>query len=319
MITPPSRRRAALTMLLAAVLSAPTAGAVASPADPEGTIVNELVVTAKSGGPAWWRVSTPTSTVFVLGLPGPSPKGLKWDTAMTRRRLQGANELIGPPEVTAGIGDLFALLNARKHFRSKGPMENGLSPDLRARFLTDRAALTRDPKAYSGWTPLVAGLLMAQDFRKKAGVDEREPGATVVRLAHAANVKVVPAGSYRAVPVIRAAESGLGPAGPACLGDVLDEIEVGPARITAAAYGWAHGNVAQALSQQRAYEKCLASLPEGADLPTRVMGDTTDAIAKALAKPGYSVAVVNLRTLLAQGGVLQRLKAKGYMIATPNQ
>jgi hypothetical protein len=312
------RRLPLVAIALALAAGAPAAAQTTHPAtDPEGTVVQELVVTARAGGPAWWRVSSGPSTVFVLGVPESLPKGLRWDTTLTRRRLAGAHELIEPPVVTAGLGDLFALLGARKHFRSKGPMENGLPPDLRARFLAQRARLTNDPRAYSGWTPLVAALLMVFDFRRHAGLEEREPAGTVIRLARGQRVKVVPAGKFRAVSLVRAAETGLAQSGPACLADALDEIEAGAGQVRSAAEGWAHGDVATALSAQRGYEKCLNSLPEGADVANRAMADTTAAIGSALAIPGYSVAVVNLRTLLAKGGVLQRLQARGYAITLP--
>src|SRR5580658_9759697 len=154
---------------LTLAISAPIA---AQTPDPEATIVQELVVTARAGGPAWWRVSSGPSTVYVLGVPEALPKGLRWDMTLTRRRLAGAHELIEPPVVTAGLGDLFALLGARKHFRSRGPMENSLPADLRARFLAERPRLNGDARAYSGWTPLVAALLMVSDFRRHAGLQE---------------------------------------------------------------------------------------------------------------------------------------------------
>jgi hypothetical protein len=303
--------------ILVAVASG--ASAAAPTADPEATVVQELVVTAHSGGPAWWRVSSGTSIVYVLGVPEALPRGLRWDTTVTRRRLTGARELIEPPVVTAGLGDVFALLNARKHFRSKGPMENSLSPGLRARFLAQKPRLNSDPRAYSGWTPLVAALLMVSDFRRKTGLQEREPAGAVTRLAHAQGIRVVPAGAFRAVSLVRAAETGLAETGPACLADALDEIDAGAAQVKSAAEGWAHGDVATALSAQRGYERCLNSLPEGANIASAAMTDTTAAIAAALASPGHSVAVVNLRTLLAEGGVLQRLQARGYAVAKPDQ
>ncbi len=294
--------------------------ALAAPAaDPEATVVQELVVTAHAGGPAWWRVTNGASTVYVLGVPEALPRGLKWDMTLTRRRLAGAHELIEPPVVTAGLGDLFAILNARKHYRSHGPMENTLPADLKARFLATRLRLTGDPRAYSGWTPLVAGLLMVSDFRRRAGLQEREPAGTVTRLARSQGVKVVPAGTFRAVALIRAAETGLALSGPACMADALDEIDAGAGRVKAAAEGWAHGDVAAALTAERGYEKCLNSLPEGADVAGRAMTETTTAIASALVFPGRSVAVVNLRTLLAEGGVLQRLQTRGYAVARPDQ
>jgi hypothetical protein len=43
----------------------------------------------------------------------------------------------------------------------------------------------------------------------------------------------------------------------------------------------------------------------------------TTAIKAALDKPGKTVAAVQLRVLLAQGGVLQRLAADGYDIVSP--
>jgi hypothetical protein len=304
--------------LLAVTLLSPAhAAPPAAAADPEGTVVQELVVTAKAGGPAWWRVSSGAGTVYILGTVDALPKGQAWDTALLRRRLAGANVFIGPPEVTAGLGDIFALLSLRRHFRSRAPVEDTLPADLRARFLADRPRLSRDPHAYSHWTSLAAGLVMVDDFRKQAHLARDEPVGTITRLARAQGVKVTAAGRYKAVPLLRAAEAGLAAAGPACMADSLDEIEAGPARIRIAAEGWTRGDVAAALSAQRGYEKCLASLPEGADVVTTAMADTTTAISAALARPGHGVAAVNLRLLLAQGGVLQRLRAKGYTVTTP--
>jgi hypothetical protein len=309
-------RSLSLLLYLAGLFAAATTTASAQ-ADPEATMVQELVVTSHAGGPAWWRVSTPTSTVYVLGVPESLPKGLKWDRTLLRRRLAGANVLIGPASVSVGLGDVFPLLLARGRFRSHGPMEDGLAPQLRSRFIADRATINPDPRAYSGWTPLVASLLMVSDFRRRAHLQEFEPAASVVRLAKGQGVKVVPAGTYRFLPFVKAAETGLATSGPACLADVLDEVEAGPDLIDKASAGWARGDVATALSAQRGYEKCLSSLPAGADLPLKSMTDTTAAIVAALAAPGHSVAVVNLRTLLAKDGVLQRLKSRGLNVATP--
>jgi hypothetical protein len=312
-------------MALAAALVAGAARAAAPAtrptpaADPEAAVVDELVVTAHGGGPAWWRVSKGGSVVYVLGTAGALPKGLKWDTRLLRRRLAGANSLIGPPQVTAGLGDLFTLLAIRRHFRSRAPMEASLPADLRARFLADRPRLSHDARAYSGWTPLAAGLLMVDDFRRRARLDRTEPAATIAALARDQGVGIIPAGRYKAVPLLRAAETGLDASGPACMADALDEIEAGPDPIRESAEGWARGDVAAALGARRGYEKCLNSLPEGADVITAAMADTTEAIAAALSRPGHSVAEVDLRLLLAQGGVLLRLRARGYAVAAPDR
>jgi hypothetical protein len=51
----------------------------------------------------------------------------------------------------------------------------------------------------------------------------------------------------------------------------------------------------------------------------RVKADQVAAIEAALKKPGHAVAVVQLRPLLAKGGVLDQLRAKGYQVKTPGE
>ena len=308
--------------LRAATLAAALAGgAVAAPAtvDPEATVVDALVVTARLPGPAWWRVSGPASTVYVLGVPGALPKGAAWDQSVTERRLKGANEVILPPTVTAGAGDTIALIGLLAGLRTQAPMEDSLPPALKARYEAARARLGGDPRAYSHWAPALAGLLMVAEWRRKNGLDNAEPAKTVRRLASSDGVKTIPAGTYKAVPVFKAVASQVGQAGPPCLSDALDEIEAGDGPVRAAAEGWARGDIRVALSEQRGYEKCANSIPEGANLTRLAMRDTTGAIAEALAKPGHSVAVVNLRALLAPGGVLQQLQARGFKIGRPDE
>ena len=49
----------------------------------------------------------------------------------------------------------------------------------------------------------------------------------------------------------------------------------------------------------------------------RTKADVVAEIEQALKKPGHSVAVVWLPPLLAQGGVLDQLRAKGYQVKAP--
>src|SRR5512141_651143 len=95
------------SLLAAASLAAAPASAL--PADPEGTLVSELVVQAREPGPPWWRVSRGGSTVYILGVPdGPVPPGVAWDKTVLDRRLTGASAAIGPPALTAGLRDIPA-------------------------------------------------------------------------------------------------------------------------------------------------------------------------------------------------------------------
>jgi hypothetical protein len=77
--------------------------------------------------------------------------------------------------------------------------------------------------------------------------------------------------------------------------------------------------VAGALTAERGFERCVAALPNGADIARRANGDQTAAIVRSLKTPGEAIAVVELRSLVSQGGVLDSLRAQGYAVQTPGE
>lgn len=295
-------------------------GAAAPIEDPEATVVEALVVHAVEPGPAWWRVSDGDSIVYVLGAPeSPMPPGVTWDRRMVERRLTGANALLMDSSVTAGLRDLPALLKIRAQLKSKTPLEAGLSPALRARFVAAREHLGQPASRYAGWTPLVAGALVYGDSRARKTGWTYTRGA-VVQAAKKRRVKVIYAAQYKAVPFARAAIAGLTPAiHQQCLEGALDDIETPEARVRASAAGWARGDVALALTAPRNFDRCLLLLSGGADLWRRQARDDATAIATALKKPGKTVAVIGLRRLLAEDGVLEQLRERGLTVAGPGE
>lgn len=308
-----------LAALVAAVLLAFGGGAVAQE-DPEGTIVEALVVQAIEPGPAWWRVSDGDSIVYILGAPeSPMPPGVTWDKRTVERRLTGANALLMGTSVTAGLRDLPALLKIRAQLKSKTPLEAGLPPALRARFVAARTRLGQPATRYSGWTPLVAGALVYGDSRDRKKGWTYTRGA-VTQAAKKRRVKVSFSAQYKAVPFARTAIAGLTPAiHQQCLESALDDIEVPEARVRASAAGWARGDVALALTAPRNFDRCLLLLSGGAELWRRQSRDDVTAIAAALKKPGKTVAVIGLRRLLAEDGVLEQLEARGFRVAGPGE
>jgi hypothetical protein len=109
------------------------------------------------------------------------------------------------------------------------------------------------------------------------------------------------------------------PAARACLDAVLEQVEAGPGVTVAAARAWAEGDTPGALENERTYERCINMVPGAQVFDARTKADEVGAIEKALTTPGHSVAVVLLRPLLAQGGVLDQLRAKGYQVKTPGE
>jgi hypothetical protein len=106
--------------------------------------------------------------------------------------------------------------------------------------------------------------------------------------------------------------------GRMCFDEVLAQAEAGPEVTRAAARAWAAGDVAGALANERTYERCLAAVTGGRSYDERTKADTAAAIEAALNTPGHALALVPLRPLLAERGVLDRLRARGFTVKAPN-
>jgi uncharacterized protein YbaP (TraB family) len=289
----------------------------AAPNDPDSVLVEELVVVAPDSGPAWWRVSNGTSTVYVLGAPSIAPKRTPWDTTTLQRRLQGASEVILPFQTVrvkfvGSLGAGIALL--RLH--SGTPFEDSLDPTTRTRFIAAREKIGQPAKRYPTHNALAAGLLLAGDYRDHNSLTNADAAKVVKVYAQKAGVRVVQR-SYDLAPLLGAVIHTSQAAGRACLDAVLDQVEAGPGATATAAHAWAVGNTIGALDNERTYERCISMVPGAAAFDQRTKSEQVAAIEEALKTPGHALAVVQLRPLLAQGGVLDQLRAKGYEVKTP--
>lgn len=304
-------------LLLATPLAASSQSPSGLPQDPDAVLVEELVVTAREIGPAWWRVSDADSTVYVMGVPSVIPKGSGWDPSVLERRLEGANLVILPfnnasVNLLTAPGAVVSLLR----LRSSTPFEETLEGPLRARFVTARNRAGQEADRYGTRNGMAAALLLVSDYRDAARLTAADPAKTIGRMAAARGVRVE-AKTYDAAPLLAAVVRTPAAAQRACVLEALAAVEAGPASAEAAARAWAWGRVREALGGERSYERCIAAAPGAANLDARLKADQTASIVAALRRPGHSIAVVQLRPLLAQGGVLDRLGALGYEIRTP--
>ncbi|WP_397419530.1 TraB/GumN family protein [Phenylobacterium sp.] len=320
--------RTFLYSLLALFLAAPAAAqtpagsAPAAPApvldDPNATLVDELVVRGRLPGPAWWRVSDGDTTVYILGAPSLAPKQMQWDRVIFERRLKGANVVILPfinirVRALGSLGTGVALLR----LRSGGPYENRLDPATRARFVAARTRLGQDARRYATTNPLAAGVQLALDYRDGNALTNSDPAKLVRLLAKQAGVRTVEK-TYDLGPQLSGILKTPHALGRMCFDEVLAQAEAGPEVTRAAARAWAAGDVAGALANERTYERCLAAVTGGRSYDERTKADTAAAIEAALNTPGHALALVPLRPLLAERGVLDRLRARGFTVKAPN-
>ena len=299
----------AIVAALALTLAAPF-GAVAQSApveDPEATLVSELIVVAPGGGPAWWRVSKGESVVWLMALPATYvPRDTGWDTIVLERRLRGAKAF---------------LLPATVNFRIRGKTDDGvagtLSPSQTARVARVSANMKRPAGRYATPMPAVGVFRLQRDYANWAKLNA-DTLATIVAKARRARVPV------RRLKIDGGAltPADLAPSRPgvaSCLDSVLDSLEAPVEQYRAAAAGWARGDLRAALAARRdSWSFC----ENGVFVPgtnRRAIDAQLAAIEEALAQPGKAVAVAGMRQLLAEEGILIRLKAKGYQITYPTE
>jgi uncharacterized protein YbaP (TraB family) len=309
----------ALALAAPAWAQVPVTAAKPDPNDPDAVLVEELVVMGRLPGPAWWTVSNGTSTVYVLGSPSLAPKHMDWDRALFERRLAGANVVILPFQdikvtVTGAFGAAFNFMR----LRGGGPFEATLDGAARARFVAARTRLGQPADHYKTRNPLAAGLMLATDYRETTGLTTSDPTKLIKLLAARAKVPTSQR-SYDISPLMGAIVRTPQAAGLACFDEVLAQAEAGPGATHAAAKAWAAGDVRGALANERTYERCIALVPGAQSFDARTKADQVAQIEQALKKPGHAIAVVPLRPLLAQGGVLDQLRAKGFAVTTPGE
>lgn len=290
--------------------------------DVEANTVEELVVRGRLPGPAWWRVSDADTTVYVLGMPDALPKGMGWNQSVLQRRLKGANRLITPPVYQAGANVFAApklLLDLRGATKSRTPLSEILPAALAVRLerATRRAGKRAD--AFQRTSAWFAGVQLADQYRKHVGLDSAEPLRTLRQAARTAGVKSQPAFvvQERASRVVSALKTASPEMGQACVEAAVEEVEAGDAVVRQAAAAWAAGDVRVALGAPRSSDICFAALPDGGTNKRAALGRQADAIAAALKEPGHAVAVLSLRSVLADDGVLDRLRTRGFTVQTP--
>ncbi len=277
-----------------------------------------VVISAQLSGPAMWRLKRGNSEVIVIGIPPVFPKDMGWKTRRVENALKGAKGLITPPVSKAGIGDVLSLMRM-KSLPNGQELKSVLPGDLYARYQATaaRAGVSVAPFAHD--KPVWAGARLRKDVLTKRGLTSDEPGDTIVRLARHQGVPVRVAARYRISPVLKDVNAMSEAAGQTCLRRTLDDIDFDLDRAQKTATAWAAGDMRTVLANYHgsALADCLEGSGKGSAMIDRSVDDTVDAISDALATPGKTVAIFPLAPLLRKGGALDRVRAEGVAVTSP--
>jgi uncharacterized protein YbaP (TraB family) len=321
-------RRLATTLLaLLCLAAAPVVSWAQAPAakgdDPNAVLVEELVVNARQAGPAWWRVSKGDAVVFVLGVPGVAPEHASFDESLLRKRLDGADRLILAPKPDLNLFTLVRFLTQIKRLQAPQPLRSVLPAATAARLEAVQRGRGKPVADLDEMHPALAGFLLA-NAGDGGGVSLGSVGSHIAALARSKEItrkpRIVSTGHYDVLGQILALTALPRDRQIDCFEDGLRAAEAGDG-VSRVFDRWAHGQVREVMAADRGFEACLSRSPDGSKDLRRRMAASVDAIRDALRRPGtgsgLSVAVVELRPLLAQGGVLDQLRAEGFEVRPP--
>ena len=292
--------------------------------DPEANLVEALVVNARLPGPAWWKVSDADTVVYVLGVPALTPSKLDVDSSVLKRRLDGANVLIMGQEADVSLVRIVALaLGGKRYFISSTPMRQTLPPELRARLEARLLASKQKLDSLDEVKPAFAGFVVANSQDGNLSISVGGVTDTIREIARSKDIadrpRIQTLPGYSLVEAVKTLGTAPQPLQELCLDAGLRQAESGEGGIKLLSERWARGEVRAMVLADRGFSRCLASTPSIARELRSGRDDAVVAIAAALGKPGKAVAVIELRSLLAQDGVLDQLRGRGFVVTTPGE
>ena len=283
----------------------------------------ETVTVKGEPGPAVWHLTRGNSEVWVLGTIGTLPKGLDWNRQYLSELFDGARAILMPPKADVGLADIawFLIRHGGELSLPRGQvLEDGLPPDLRARFIAARDAVGGDDSDYRTDIPIRAAMRLQQDMVKKAGLSGDEPRKTISELADHKNIPAKPISRFEAMDAIRDVLKLSPEQQRACLALAVDDTIWALGHADKAGRAWAVGDIrtVKANYSESRFGACvLTAVKAMGDIDARNIADTAAAIDAALNQPGKTIAVVNMGPLLRKGGVLEQLEARHVAIEGP--
>lgn len=290
-----------------------SAGAQEPPAADEA-----IVVTAKRSGAPMWTVETPSGVVLLVGEIAAVPKATDWQPDRLEEAAAGMQRVILGVEGKVSPGDILRVIFAGGRIRNlpKGTVaEDYLEPGQLARL--EALERTYDQDYSRGSFLLTAFDLLGRRLRFNRDT-AADASRVVRRAARKADVPTQPVGSVRGEDMLDSLAEGDPRSHIPCLEAAMTAVETGPELIARRGADWRNFRVPEVMANplEIALGKCWPWAD--VDLGGELRQQWVSAIASASREEGATMAVVPLRVLAEEGGVLDQLAAQGFDVAGPD-
>jgi len=284
--------------------------------------VEIVVVHGRFEGPAFWHVAKDGADVWIMGTLNPLPEGLYWNENRLKLTITGARQVILPPVPDYGFVSTiwFALTRGGTMKLADGAkLDDVLPDDLRERFQAVRTAIGVPPDRYQRYKPVVAAVMLLNDFDKASKLLKNAWTPTVEDLAREAHVKIRPISELGVIPLFREMLDLPEPAGLNCFAGALRDIDNRRLHAVPAGEAWATGDIAgiKAHYLVSSTGKCIFDALGTDRVQVRAVDEVMAAINDALAMPGKTVMLVDIGVLLRRRGVVEKLRTAGLRVEGP--
>jgi TraB/PrgY/gumN family len=234
--------------------------------------------------------------------------------------LKGANSLILPSIMSAGLGESirFAIAN-RKNFNNEGKrtLDQVLPAPVIAHYEQLPSPFQTINIKTSTLKPIFAGLTLIGQT-PEAG-HWTDPDDDIIALAKKAKVKIRYASVTSALPVAKAIMTMTEAQQSQCFDDNVTSIDHNIKTVGPVANAWAEGRTSEFLrgTKATAANACIYSIGEVKNLREQANQAEIKTIKEALSRPGKTLMITSVRPLVAENGILTRLKAEGLTVRTP--
>lgn len=279
---------------------------------------NAIVVTAQRSGAPMWTIDTPAGTVILVGEIRAIPKATPWQPDRLEQASAGANRVILRASPKFSPGDILRLIFAggRVTQLPDGTVAaDYLSVEQRAQLAALEAEYRVDYDRRSFLMSAFDLLVRRLDFDN----DTTEDATDVVRkAAERADVPIDRPERFRGEDLLDNLAAAEPASHIACLDAAMSATEAGRDIIEARADDWRRSDVQAVMANP--LEVALGTCWPWADdeLGSEIREQWTGMIADAADDTGVTLAVVPLRVLAEKGGVLDRLEARGFLVAGPD-
>ncbi|GAB3343481.1 TraB/GumN family protein [Marilutibacter aestuarii] len=331
-----------LAALLPMAASAQDAASRTVPAAAPAEAIRDIDAVVVSGvvpGPGLWRVSRDGREMWVLGVLSPLPRRMEWEGRDVEAVVARASEVMLAPNVDveadvgffSGLALAPRLIGARRNPGDKR-LEDLVPPADYARWQALKARYIGRDGGIERWRPMFAALKLYVEAVEDVGL-ESEPDVAdrVERMARTHGVTLSKPGVEVRIDDPKAAieEFKQGRIDDlACFTRTLDRLETDLGMMRERANAWAVGDIEglRALPYTDQFEACRdaarsieALRSRAGDIGGRLRAEWLREAERALSANTTTLALLPMRELLSDDGLVAALRERGYRIESPDE